>query len=77
MFENMLQASLKICECGRNNQQSYLSKLQVYFIFAYSVKFHYVKKTHNINSLLTLVKIVVASQHKDKETSLCQDLLTT
>ena len=31
-----------------------------------SVKFHYVimKETHNINSLLTLVKIVLASQHK-------------
>ena len=29
-----------------------------------SVKFHYVKKTHDINSLLTLVKIVLASQHK-------------
>ena len=29
-----------------------------------SVKFHYVKETHDINSLLTLVKIVLASQHK-------------
>ena len=29
-----------------------------------SVKFHYVKETHNINSPLTLVKIVLASQHK-------------
>ena len=29
-----------------------------------SVKFHYVKETHEINSLLTLVKIVLASQHK-------------
>ena len=26
--------------------------------------FHYVKETHDINSLLTLVKIVLASQHK-------------
>ena len=33
----------------------------MYFIF---VKFHYVKETHDINSLLTLVKIVLASQHK-------------
>ena len=29
-----------------------------------SVKFHYVKGTHDINSLLTLVKIVLAYQHK-------------
>ena len=29
-----------------------------------SVKFHYVKETHDINSLLTLVKIVLASQYK-------------
>ena len=29
-----------------------------------SVKFHYVKETHDINSRLTLVKIVLASQHK-------------
>ena len=29
-----------------------------------SVKFHYVKETHNIKSLLTLLKIVLASQHK-------------
>ena len=29
-----------------------------------SVKFHYVKETHDTNSLLTLVKIVLASQHK-------------
>ena len=29
-----------------------------------SVKFHYVKETHDINSLLMLVKIVLASQHK-------------
>ena len=27
-------------------------------------EFHYVKETHDINSLLTLVKIVLASQHK-------------
>ena len=40
-----------------------LSKLLVYFILR-SVKFHYVKETHDINSLLTLVKIVLASQHK-------------
>ena len=29
-----------------------------------SVKFHYVRETHYINSLLTLVKIVLASQPK-------------
>ena len=29
-----------------------------------SVKFHYVQETHVINSLLTLVKVVLASQHK-------------
>ena len=29
-----------------------------------SVKFHYVKETNDINSLLTLVKVVLASQHK-------------
>ena len=29
-----------------------------------SVKFQYVKETHGFNSLLTLVKIVLASQHK-------------
>ena len=29
-----------------------------------SVKFRYVKETHDISSLLTLVKIVLASQHK-------------
>ena len=28
------------------------------------VKFHYVKETHDINSLLTLLKIVLASQQK-------------
>ena len=29
-----------------------------------SVKFHYVIENHDINSLLTLVKIILASQHK-------------
>ena len=29
-----------------------------------SVKFHFVKETQDINNLLTLVKIVLASQHK-------------
>ena len=29
-----------------------------------SVNVHYVKETHDINSLLTMVKIVLASQHK-------------
>ena len=31
-----------------------------------SVKFYYVKETHDINSVLTLVKIVLASQHKNQ-----------
>ena len=36
------------------------------------------KETHHGSSLLALVKIVVASQHKrDNETNLCQDFLTT
>ena len=34
------------------------------------------KETHDINSRLTLVKIVLASQHKNNQTNLCQDLLT-
>ena len=34
--------------------------------YFHSVKFHYVKETHDINSLLTLVNIVLASQHKRK-----------
>ena len=35
------------------------------------------KETHNINSLLTLVKIVLASQStKNNQTNHCQDLLT-
>ena len=43
-----------------------------------SVKFDHVKETHEVSSLLVLVKIVVASQHtKDNATNLCQDLLTT
>ena len=29
-----------------------------------SIKFHYMKETHDINSVLTLVKIVLVSQHK-------------
>ena len=33
-------------------------------VYFRSVKFHFVKETHDINSLLTLVKIVLASQHK-------------
>ena len=42
-----------------------------------SVKFHYEKETHDINSLLTLVKIVLASQHKKQpNNSNLQDLLT-
>ena len=34
------------------------------------------KETHDINSRLTLVKIVLVSQHKNNQTNLCQDLLT-
>ena len=34
------------------------------------------KETHDINSRLTLVKIVLASQHKKQQTNPCQDLLT-
>ena len=29
-----------------------------------NVKFHYVQETHDINSRLTLVKIVLTTQHK-------------
>ena len=32
--------------------------------YFHSVKFHYVKETRDINSFLTLVKIVLASQHQ-------------
>ena len=83
MFQNILQAKLKICEYGKNNKQGYdyaffikstrikisillveLSKLWPCVFYFRSVKFHYVKETHEINSLLTLVKIVLASQHK-------------
>ena len=35
-------------------------------VYFRSVKFHYVKEKHDINSLLTLVKIVLASQHKTR-----------
>ena len=41
----------------------YVIKTPCVFYFR-SVKFHYVKETHDINSLLTLVKMVLASQHK-------------
>ena len=41
-----------------------LSKSSPCLFYFRSVKFHYVKETHDINSLLTLVKIVLASQHK-------------
>ena len=41
-----------------------LSKSSLCLFYFRSVKFHYVKETHDINSLLTLVKIVLASQHK-------------
>ena len=42
---------------------SWVIKTPCLFYFR-SVKFHYVKETHNIKSLLTLGKIVLASQHK-------------
>ena len=45
-----------------------LSTILVYFNFR-SVKFHYVKETHDINSLLTPVKIVLASQQPHKSLS--------
>ena len=35
-------------------------------VYFRSVKFHYVKEKHDIDSLLTLVKIVLASQHKTR-----------
>ena len=44
-----------------------------------SVKFHYVKETHDINSILTLLKIVIASQHKNqpnKSVKICWQLKT-
>ena len=37
-------------------------------VYFRSVEFHYVKETHDINSRLTLVKIVLASQHKTDKT---------
>ena len=82
MFENILQAKLKICEYGKNNKQmkgtitlslinsnkdfdfvGWVIKTPCVFYFR-SVKFHYVKETYDINSFLTLLKIVLASQHK-------------
>ena len=41
-----------------------------------SIKFHSVKETHDINSLLTLVQLLLHLSTKDNETNLCQDLLT-
>ena len=71
-----------MCEYGRNNQQSYDYAFLINsnkdfdfvgrviktpcLLYFRSVKFHYVKETHDINSLLTLVKIALASQHKRK-----------
>ena len=40
---------------------SYQTSLPFYFC---SVKFHYVKETHDVSRVLVLVKIAVASQHK-------------
>jgi len=39
-------------------------------------KFHYAKETHDVSSLLALVKILQHLGTKDNERSLCQDLLT-
>ena len=77
MFENISQAKLKICEYGKNNKQSYdyafFNQLNKHFDFVVwviktpcvfyfrSVKFHYVKEIHDINSILTLVKIAGSS----------------
>ena len=52
------QFELRFRFCWLSNQNSF----SVFYIC--SVKFHHVKETHDINSFLTLVKIVVASQHK-------------
>ena len=41
-----------------------------------SIKFHSVKETHDINSLLALMKLLLHLSTKDNETNLCQDLLT-
>ena len=80
MFETILQAKLKICQYGKNNKQSYdyaffnqLARIKISILlvelwklleYFRGVKFHYVKGTHDINRLLTLVKIVLASRHK-------------
>ena len=55
---------------------SYQNSFSVFYIR--SVKFHHVKETHDINSLLTLVKIAGSSipAQKNNQTNLCQDLLT-
>ena len=80
MFENILQAKLKIFEYGKiiskvtitlflinsNNDFDFVGwviKTHCVFYFR-SVKFHCVKETHDSNSLLTLVKIFLASQHR-------------
>ena len=53
---------------------SYQNSLCILFS---QLKFHYLKETHDINSLLTLVIIVLAPQHKENnQINLCQDLLT-
>ena len=46
-----------------------------WLIYFRSVKFHYEKKHTDVRSVLALVKIVVASRHKNNEKNLCQDLL--
>ena len=47
-----------------NSNKDFDSSKLLCLFYSRSVKFHYVKKTRDINSLLTLVKIVLASQHK-------------
>ena len=50
-------------------------KIPCLFYFRY-VKLHYVEETHDVRSVMALMKIVVASQHKRQRKNLCQDLLT-
>ena len=49
-----------------------------YFRIQCKVHVHYLKETHDINSLLTLVKTAGSSipTQKNNQTNLCQDLLT-
>ena len=67
-FEIISKATITLSLINSNKDFDFVGwviKTPCLFYFR-SVKFHYVimKETHNINSLLTLVKIVLASQHK-------------